>query len=216
MVFQEIESTMKKLYRYCLKLTRCPWMSEDLVQESMLTLCRIIREEPEREITMAFLYRVAKNTYVDSLRKNRSRLFLDDRDEAVSTDFNEWNELLEVLYSVLPLKQAMLVALKDVFGFSSQEMADMLRLSNAAVKTALHRARIELRSANHTGPALNLSEADFKLVSEIENAFKTANASKLFALYRVLEARQFSIQGNAKTSVLFVIDPDGNTLEIRG
>ncbi|MGM7684201.1 RNA polymerase sigma factor [Cytobacillus sp. Hm23] len=72
MVFDNLALTITKLYKYCLKLTGSTWMAEDLVQETLLKVYRLRDSEPNREITYAFLYTVAKNLFIDEKRKKET------------------------------------------------------------------------------------------------------------------------------------------------
>ncbi|WP_412899433.1 sigma factor-like helix-turn-helix DNA-binding protein [Bacillus sp. 1P02SD] len=56
----------------------------------------------------------------------------------------EYFSLIEIFLASLPLKQAMLITLKDVFGYTTKEKASMLRVSNESIKTALHLSRKKL------------------------------------------------------------------------
>ena len=106
---------------------------------------RVLEKEPQKDVNMTFLYTVARNLFFDEKRK-RSELLVEGYDDHRGTrDFTEWDSAMEVLYSTLPLRQAMLITLKDVFLYSSKEIAQMLRISNESVKTALHRARLKLQ-----------------------------------------------------------------------
>jgi RNA polymerase sigma-70 factor, ECF subfamily len=52
----------------------------------------------------------------------------------------------------LPDAQRFVVLMKDAYGFSCQEIADQMGLSEGAVKVRLHRARRRLKEALY-GPA---------------------------------------------------------------
>ncbi|WP_082386266.1 RNA polymerase sigma factor [Rossellomorea vietnamensis] len=74
MIFNELEQTINKLYCYCLKLSGSPWKAEDLVQETLLKIYRLKKQDPGREFTLSFLYKVAKNLLIDGKRKKKDIL----------------------------------------------------------------------------------------------------------------------------------------------
>ncbi|MFT4417309.1 RNA polymerase sigma factor [Fredinandcohnia humi] len=140
-----IEEISLKLYKYCLSIAKSEWLAEDLVQETLIKFIKIKQNEPNREINITFLYTIARNLFIDEKRKKNEIPKSPNELYESSFDSTEWDSLLEILYSTLPIRQAMLITLKDVFMYTSEEIAEMLRVSNESIKTALHRSRIKLR-----------------------------------------------------------------------
>ncbi|WP_262372114.1 RNA polymerase sigma factor [Rossellomorea aquimaris] len=62
---------MRKLYNYCLSLTKSVWQAEDLVQETLLKAYKVKSCEPGRILTISFLYTTAKNLFIDEKRRRR-------------------------------------------------------------------------------------------------------------------------------------------------
>jgi RNA polymerase sigma factor (sigma-70 family) len=75
MIFADMESTMRRLYRYCLSLTKSVWQAEDLVQETLLKAYKVKSYEPGRILTISFLYTIAKNLFIDEKRRRRDKIF---------------------------------------------------------------------------------------------------------------------------------------------
>lgn len=213
MIDANIEVTIKKLYNYCLKLSGSTWLAEDLVQESMIKVYRLNKEEPERELTLSFMYTVARNLFIDEMRRSRESHQFNQEIHKGTYDFKEYDSLIEILLSSLPLKQAMLLTLKDVFGYSSKEIAAMLRISNESVKTALHRSRKKLLK---TSGDLLVKEpiSHQQITAGLAKAIKNCNPYPIFYYYRLLDAQNYRISSNRDQSVCRVVDPDGNVLEL--
>ncbi|WP_047985824.1 RNA polymerase sigma factor [Ornithinibacillus californiensis] len=210
MIFDELELQIQKLYKYCLTLTRSSWAAEDLVQETILKVYRLKQTDPNRTFSYSFLCIVAKNLFIDEKRKQKEQInFLEDvygeEDSRLELD-----SLLEVLFSSLPLKQAMLVTLKDVFGYTTKEIAAMLRVSNEVVKTTLHRSRKKLQTK-----ASSTDLPPYEIIPALSAAIKQSNPMKIFYYYRLLEAQNYQLRRESGQSVFHVIDPDGNILEIQ-
>jgi RNA polymerase sigma factor (sigma-70 family) len=208
LLFEELETTILKLYKYCVKLSGTTPEAEDLVQETLLKTYRLMKSDPERNLSMSFLYTIAKNIFIDGKRKSKDVVYFHEEYHFESHDFTEYDSLLECLFTLLPLKQAMLLTLKDVFGYSSKEISSMLRITDTSVKTALHRAR------NRIVKGAPFATSDKQLLFEITNSIKESNALRLFQYYRLLETKNYRASRNAVNNLHYVVDPDGNVLEI--
>ncbi|WP_308807559.1 RNA polymerase sigma factor [Bacillus sp. MCCB 382] len=209
-IFEELEQTVNKLYRYCLKLSGSHWQAEDLLQETLLKIYHLKKADPDREFTFSFLYKVAKNLFIDEKRKKKEFLSHHEDIREVS-DPTEFDALIEILLSALPLQQAMLITLKDVFQYKTKEIAAMLRVSDESIKTALHRSRKKLTSVTEDTPVPAFSNRE--IVQKLSAAIKQGDASRIFLYYRMLEVRQFHVKRDISRSVFHVIDLDGNALE---
>ncbi|WP_240189976.1 sigma factor-like helix-turn-helix DNA-binding protein [Bacillus sp. P14.5] len=123
----------------------------------------------------------------------------------------EYDSLIEILFSVLPLQQAMLITLKDVFGYTMKELSIMLRTSEESIKTSLHRSRKRLNTT--AVESLSCDMTNNKVLYEISQAIKEPHPMKLFLYYRVLSSRNFHVKKKDSSS-FHAVDPDGNVLEI--
>ncbi|WP_187444782.1 sigma factor-like helix-turn-helix DNA-binding protein [Rossellomorea vietnamensis] len=127
----------------------------------------------------------------------------------------EYDSLIEILFSVLPLQQAMLITQKDVFSYTVKEIACMLRTNEEAIKTSLHRSRKRLKttsidSVTHAHTKLGNQQ----LFLEISLAIKENHPMKLFLYSGILSSRNYHVRRNNYSSSFHVADPDGNILEI--
>ena len=167
-VFQElVRRHTQKLYNFALRMCRNESDAEDLVQETFLNVYRSLRDFRFETKFKNWLYRVAVNTAIKKRRRSKfapdPELSLEDlaggggvADPAGETP--EWarmpleqvltEELLETLNEAirsLPEKYRVVVVLRDVEEFSTDETAQILNLSPANVKVRLHRARMFLK-----------------------------------------------------------------------
>ncbi|WP_223702199.1 RNA polymerase sigma factor [Sutcliffiella deserti] len=213
MVFEGLEFEINKLYKYCLKLSGSHWIAEDLVQETMLKVYKIKNTEPQREITFSFLCTVAKNHFIDEKRRKKESVHFNEDLYGEEYDNSiDYYSLIEVLLSTLPLKQSMLITLKDVFGYTTKEIAVMLRVSNEAIKTALHRSRKKLKLVNDIDR--RILKPNQEVIIALSRAIQESNPKQIFYYYRLLESQNFQVRRDSVNSVFYVIDPDGNILEI--
>src|SRR5262249_54804239 len=99
----------------------------------------------------AYLIRAATHLWFDRLRRLRlERAHLDEL-EAIETppepDALDVRNAAAALFVALPPTERAAVLLKDVLDFSLTECAAMLKTSEGAVKSALHRGRARLKEA---------------------------------------------------------------------
>jgi RNA polymerase sigma factor (sigma-70 family) len=213
MVFEDLELTINKLYKYCLTLSGSPWTAEDLVQEAIVKVYKIKKSEPQKEFSFSYLCTVAKNHFIDEKRKYKESISFNENLLGEEYDFIDYYGLIEILLTTLPLKQAMLVTLKDVFGYSSKEIASMLRVSNGSIKTALHRSRKKLKLIKNNVEMETLTP-DCEIVLALSKAIQESKPMQIFYYYRLLESRNFQVRRSSVHSTFHVVDPDGNILEI--
>lgn len=148
---------VKPLYFYLLKLCGSPEVAEDLTQEAFVQ-ATIYLDTYDNEQARAWLFKVARNVYLDKWRKQQRRknnpifqLFLRQK-EMVSPYGLPEEELLqqereqsmEDLLTYLPEQYLSILYLREYQSFSYQEIMEALHLSEQQVKVTLHRARKRL------------------------------------------------------------------------
>jgi RNA polymerase sigma-70 factor (ECF subfamily) len=165
--FQElVRRYEQKLYNFGRRMCRNESDAEDLVQDTFLNVYRFLKDFRYETKFKNWLYRVAANTSLK--RKRRSKFapepelsleeFARNEEAEPLGEVPEWarmpldqilnEELLETLNQAiwsLPEKYRIVVILRDVEEFSTEETAQILNLSPANVKVRLHRARLFLR-----------------------------------------------------------------------
>lgn len=137
------ERTCRMVYRICYPYFGNPADTEDAVQE---TYMRYLRTEPkliDAQHEKAWLIRTARHVCLDELkRKRRSELPLTAvRENAPEPD----NPLMEAL-SQLPEKYRIALYLYYYEGYRTGEIAKLLRLPAATVRSQIARGRKLLRS----------------------------------------------------------------------
>jgi RNA polymerase sigma-70 factor, ECF subfamily len=140
-------------------ILRRPDDVEDVAQQVFLKAYLGIRRFDQRAAFSTWLYKIAVNECWDYLRKKKVRPLVYEADlseEQVSrldgivsadrppegpNDRAEARELLERMLDTLPEQDRQLLLLKEVEGFSVQELAEILKLNVNTVKVRLFRAR---------------------------------------------------------------------------
>lgn len=149
------------LYGYALTLTRNETEAEDLVQETYLRAVRAFGELSPNSNLKSWLFVILRNAWLNQLRHERSGPhFVElEAEEANSSGWIdnrakdpyvlylrklECEEIIEAIER-LPTLHREIVVLRDIEGFSYQEIASMLGCPAGTVMSRLGRAREKLR-----------------------------------------------------------------------
>jgi len=152
------------VYHLALKLTGDPAAAEDVLQETFLSAFKAIPRFEGKSQLSTWLYRIAHNAALMKLRKRQvDTVSLDEPVENGAgvpepREFADWSENPEEMLMDAEMRQAMQTAiaslsetlrsvfvLRDVNGLSTAQTAEVLGLSEEAVKSRLLRARLALR-----------------------------------------------------------------------
>ncbi len=159
------------LYGYALTLTRDRTEAEDLVQETYLRAVRAFGQLAPNSNLKSWLFVILRNAWLNQLRHARSGpCFVElETEEANSTWLDsraidpyvlylrklEREEIRQAINS-LPTLHREIVVLRDIEGFSYQEIATLLDCPAGTVMSRLGRARKKLRQmlgSKQTGKA---------------------------------------------------------------
>ena len=170
-----MESRKLLLHFTRLQLPDYPDLAEDLVQETLLSAYSAGDSFQGRALVNSWLFAILKNKIIDALRQigRQRKVFttLDDEllDETFESHFfpnghwtpegqpqhwntpekslnnNEFQKILQSCLYNLPENTARVFTLKEILGFSSNEIQQMCGISTANYHTIMHRARESLR-----------------------------------------------------------------------
>jgi RNA polymerase sigma-70 factor (ECF subfamily) len=161
---QVVELYADPLYNLALKLLGNRQEAEDALQETFLNAYKAIGGFEGRSSLNTWLYRIAYNTSLMQRRKKRAETVSIDEPltlgdgQTVPRQFFDWcclperdllsEEALEKMDEAiqqLPDSLRVVFVLRDIEGLSTSETGEVLELSESAVKSRLHRARLFLR-----------------------------------------------------------------------
>ena len=150
------EGVRAELHRYCARMTGSVADGEDIVQDTLARAYFLLDEMETLPPLRPWLFRIAHNRAIDFQRRYERKMSepLDAADEApTDEDPEEAIAREEAVHAALgrflalsPVQRSCVV-LKDVLGHSVDEIAALVGLSRAAVKSALVRGRESLRGA---------------------------------------------------------------------
>ncbi|WP_164669666.1 sigma-70 family RNA polymerase sigma factor [Virgibacillus doumboii] len=149
----------KTLYFYLMRLSGSAQLAEDLTQETFVR-ATIHLNTYEGEEARGWLFKVARNAYLDEWRKQKRRktfpllsIFSSKQDMispyGIPEDsllMHETLQQLEDLLEFLPEQYRSVIYLREFEEFSYKEIMEALQLTEEQVKVTLHRARKRLSS----------------------------------------------------------------------
>ncbi|MBU1713844.1 MAG: sigma-70 family RNA polymerase sigma factor [Proteobacteria bacterium] len=156
----------QKLYNFGLRMCNEKRDAEDMVQDTFLNVYRYLSEFRYEASFKNWLYRIASSACIK--RRRRSKFapekeisledFIPENKENIPDSLPPWaSEPLEKVLNAelsdniqksilsLPEKYRIVLVLRDVEGFDTEETAQILNIKPASVKVRLHRARLFLK-----------------------------------------------------------------------
>ena len=150
------------LFRHCLLRIRDREVAKDIVQETFSRAWLYLSEGKKIDYMRAFLYRVANNFIVDTVRKRRTSSLdsmmeedgFEPEDEAAANpaDVPAAREALKLLASLDEIYQSV-ISMRFLEEMSPREIAAELGISENVVSVRIHRGMERLRAlADKTPP----------------------------------------------------------------
>ena len=136
------------LYRFILKNYKDEDKSKDIVQEAFTRLWLKV-EEVSFEKAKSYLFTTAYNLMIDMIRREKKQGRFDEVDQQLHAYHGNYSDLNEILHEAcdkLPVIQKSAVLLRDYEGYSYEDIAQILNLSDSQVKVYIFRARKFLKS----------------------------------------------------------------------
>jgi RNA polymerase sigma-70 factor, ECF subfamily len=184
-----IEPLRPDLYRYFLSLCGSPFDAEDLVQETLTRAFGRLFQFYQPLETRKYIFRMATNLWIDQQRRARKIRFepleVDPESSAFSPETSvDTHAALERAVDLLEPRQRVAILLKDVFGFSLNEIATFLETTPGAVKALLHRGRVRVSSVPHDAAPGIPDPARMRLAHAYADCFTAQDWDGLVSLLR--------------------------------
>jgi RNA polymerase sigma-70 factor, ECF subfamily len=258
--FRELTDPYRReLQLHCYRVLGSVQDAEDLLQETLLAAWRGLDRFEERASLRAWLYRIATNRCLNSLREAGRRpralppppeqppeppeptrqaepIWLEPYPDFLLEEVADLSAEPEVRYETreaiglafvaglqhLPPRQRAVLVLRDVLGFRTAEVAEMLGSSEPSVNSALHRARSALEArlpaADRERAPLPRSAAERALVGRFADAFESGDVDEVVALltddaWLTMPPEPLEYQGPAAIARFLATVPAGGALE---
>lgn len=159
-----IEGCQKRVFNIALRMLGNPDDASEMSQEVFIKIFRSLDGFKENSSFYTWVYRITTNICLDELRKRKNSQVI-SLDETISIKDNELKpqvedksptpdieaekkELRRVVNSAiksLPEEHKIVVVLRDIQGFSYEEIAKILNCPEGTVKSRINRARQSLK-----------------------------------------------------------------------
>jgi RNA polymerase sigma-70 factor (ECF subfamily) len=199
------ERHRRELHVHCYRMLGNYQEAEDHVQETFLRAWRS-RDSFHGELFRAWLYKIATNTCLDTLKRSKRRAGvtfnelpwlqpfpdrlldevapIEEQPEAVVVA----RETIELTYialiQLLPARQRAALILRDVLGWSAAETAAVLDTSVAAANSALQRARATIGDELPEARPQDLTEDELRLLEGFIDTHEREDTEGAVALMR--------------------------------
>lgn len=160
-----VEQHQQTIYNVALRMCGNPHDAEETMQETFLSAIQALPRFQGRSKLSTWLYRIASNQCLMRRRRDAAapvEFFMDDSDddpaEVMPKYFVDWSydpdsllldaelqQVMEKAIEALPPKLRIVFIWRELEGLSTAETAEVLNISESAVKVRLHRARLQLR-----------------------------------------------------------------------
>ncbi|WP_346857001.1 RNA polymerase sigma-70 factor [uncultured Draconibacterium sp.] len=145
----------KKLYAYLFRLLNSKEEAEEIVQETFIKIWEKREEFIEGYSFDAFLFKIAKNSFISLTRKRVNREVFENHPEIYTKAdrnnsenyiiYKETKEIIDSIIEGLPPKRKEIFRLRRIENLSRKEIADKLEISIPTVDNQLMKANSYLK-----------------------------------------------------------------------
>jgi RNA polymerase sigma-70 factor (ECF subfamily) len=150
-----VETYQSPVYNLCYRMLGDPVDAEDAAQETFLRAYKNIKRYDDQRSFSTWLLSIAAHYCIDQIRRRRfATLSYDETPQLDPPDLNpgpegslvisEDQKRVQVLLARLNAQDRAAVVMRYWYEFSYEEIGEALSMTVSAVKSRLHRARIEL------------------------------------------------------------------------
>jgi RNA polymerase sigma-70 factor (ECF subfamily) len=158
---QLLERHESQVYRFGMKMCRDPEDARDVLQDTLLAMARSVRDFRGASSISTWLYTIARGACIKKRRRSKFAPKHESSLDAADVQAQELSDgrarpddilaskeveraLGAAIDALEPMYREVLV-LRDAEGLTAKEVSEVLGVSVEAVKSRLHRARLEIR-----------------------------------------------------------------------
>ena len=147
------------LFRFCFYLCHDQSRAEDISQNTLIKALEKIHKLQEPEKFRPWLFQIARREFVDFVRSHRREEIRPIEDEEMIQERNELSFEIRQILSTLEDDSQICLVLVDMEGYSYAEAAEIIGISEDALRSRLHRARKEFLEKYEKAETLKLPKA---------------------------------------------------------
>lgn len=140
-----ISSHYQKIYSLAYSLTGNLQDAQDITQESVIKVFQSLKKFKEKSKFSTYLYRIVVNVFKDYFKKSYKKYEISSSENYSPGIYDvekvENRIIIEEVLKKMPTELAMIITLKELQGFSYEEIAEILNIPAGTVKSRLHLAR---------------------------------------------------------------------------
>ena len=159
-----IENHRKRVYNIAFKMLHNQEDAYDITQEVFIRVFKSMKEFREEASFSTWIYRITKNACLDELRKRKNKATvsmdedLETEDGTIKRQVEDCSPGPDALYESMELRDIVrtaiellsdehkfVIILRDLQGFSYEEIAKVLECPEGTVKSRINRARKALK-----------------------------------------------------------------------
>ncbi|MCX8130142.1 MAG: sigma-70 family RNA polymerase sigma factor [Clostridia bacterium] len=159
-----IEGYQKKVYNIALRMIGNHDDANELAQEVFIRILKSIKNFKEESTFSTWVYRITTNICLDELRKRKNRktvsideeMKLEDGEVArqiedikplpdIIAERNELKKIVTEAIQLLSEEHKLVIVMRDIQGFSYEEIAKVTKIPEGTVKSRINRARLALK-----------------------------------------------------------------------
>jgi RNA polymerase sigma factor (sigma-70 family) len=148
----------QNLYRFASGILKDSYEAEDVVQDIFLKLWNMRDKMEEIKNINAFAYKMTRNICLDKLKGRRMQYYdstgkgipepeVNDPDPESLAEMRDSAERIKNLISNLPEQQKSIIHMRDVDGYSYEEISEIMDMEINAIRVTLSRARRSVRES---------------------------------------------------------------------
>lgn len=137
--------TQQRLFKFCLLLGNNRELAEDLCQEAYIKAFSSLEKLNAPDSFYAWLCQIAKNLFFDHKRKKKEEPLSEEAAEKAESTDQQMESVIQVqkVLRTFDPDDRYLLLLVELEGMSYRETAEMLKTTEDAVRSKLHRLRQE-------------------------------------------------------------------------
>jgi RNA polymerase sigma factor (sigma-70 family) len=148
----------QNLYRFASGLLKDSHEAEDVVQDIFLKLWNMRDRMEEIKNINAFAYKMTRNICLDKMKARRMRYYdftvkgipepeAIDPDPQSMVEMKDSADRVKSLISNLPEQQQAVIHMRDIDGYSYEEISEIMSMEINAIRVTLSRARRSVRES---------------------------------------------------------------------